>query len=69
MANQDIRSYAKAKGVKLWQIADVKGVSECTIVRWLRHEFSETEKTEYIHIIDELAARSSENNRKVAEAV
>lgn len=69
MANQDIRSYAKAKGVKLWQIADVKGVSEPTITRLLRRELPEAEKAEIIRIIDELAARSSENNRKVAEAV
>ena len=60
MANQDIKSYAKSKGVSLWQIGDVKGVSECTIIRWLRHELPERDKAEFIRIIDELAVRSSE---------
>lgn len=57
MANQDIKSYARQKGVKLWQIADVKGVSEPTMTRWLRFELPESEKAEYIHIIDELAGK------------
>lgn len=69
MANQDIRSYARQKGVKLWQIAAVKGISEPTITRLLRCELSETEKAEFIRIIDELALRSSEAGDKAIEAV
>lgn len=69
MANQDIRSYAKQNGVKLWQIADVKGISEPTITRLLRHELPETDKAEFIRIIDELALRSSETSDKVIKVV
>lgn len=61
MKNQDIRSYAKQNGVKLWQIADVKGVSEPTMTRLLRHELPEAVKAEFIRIIDQLAARNKQS--------
>ncbi len=35
-ANQTVREAAKAKGVKHWQIANYLGISEPTIMRWLR---------------------------------
>lgn len=60
IANQDIRKYAKAKGVKLWQVAKVKGISEPTMTRLLRQELSESEKSEFIRIIDELAKNTNE---------
>lgn len=45
-ANQTIRDAAKRKGVKHWQIAEYLGISEPTIVRWLRVDLSpEREKT------------------------
>lgn len=45
-ANQTIRDAAKRKGVKHWQIAKYLGISEPTIVRWLRVDLSpEREKT------------------------
>jgi predicted XRE-type DNA-binding protein len=59
MANQDIRRYAKQNGVKLWQVAKVMGVSEPTMTRLLRQELSESKKTEFIRIINELAARNT----------
>ena len=55
MANQDIRSYAKEKGIKLWQVAEVKGISEPTMTRLMRTEMSNETKADIIHIIDELA--------------
>lgn len=57
MANKDIRSYAKQKGVKFWQIADVIGISEITMSRRLRYELSESDKAEIMQIIDELSER------------
>lgn len=35
-ANQTIRDAAKRKGVKHWKIAEYLGISEPTIMRWLR---------------------------------
>lgn len=57
MANQDIRTFAKQNGVKLWQIAKVKGISEPTMTRLLRQELSKEEKATFRRIITELAAR------------
>ncbi len=59
MANQDIRIYARERGVKLWQVAQVKGISEPTMTRLLRYELSEKDKTEFKRIINELSARNT----------
>ncbi len=55
MANQDIRQYAKEKGVRLWQCAAAMGISEPTMTRKLRTELTEQAKQELIHIIDGLS--------------
>lgn len=58
MANQDIRNYAKQNGVKLWQVAKVKGISEPTMTRLLRQELPEDEKADFRRIINELASQA-----------
>lgn len=58
MANQDIRNYAKQNGVKLWQVAKVKGISEPTMTRLLRQELPESEKETFLRIINELASQA-----------
>ena len=58
MANQDIRIYARQKGVKLWQIAKVKGISEPTMTRLLRFELPDDEKATFRRIINELASQA-----------
>lgn len=61
MFNQDIRRYAKQYGVKLWQIANIMGISESTMTRLLRLELPEKDKTKIVRIIDTIAARNKEN--------
>ena len=46
-ANQTIRDAAKRMGIKHWQIAEHLGISEPTIVRWLRVPLS-TEKEKVV---------------------
>jgi len=58
MANQDIRRYAKENGVKLWQIAKVKRISEPTMTRLLRQELSDENKAEFRQIIDVLTTQA-----------
>lgn len=53
--NIDLRQYAKAKSVYLWQIADAVGVSEPTITRRFRREMTPEKKKEIRGIIDRLA--------------
>lgn len=58
--NQDIRALAKDRGVKLWEIAEVIGVSDGNFSRRLRRELSPAEKQRIKGIIDRVAARHAE---------
>lgn len=55
MKNRDIKEYAKSKGVRLWQIAEVLHINDGNFSRKLRKELSETQKQEIMKIIDDLA--------------
>lgn len=54
-ANEDIRTQAKSKGVKHWEIADKLGLIDSNFSRRLRHELPQEEKVRIFAIIDELA--------------
>lgn len=54
-ANQNIRMYAAARGVRLWQIAEALGIADCNFSRKLRKELPEDEKQKIFGIIEELA--------------
>lgn len=41
MANMIVREELKSRGVRHWELAQALGVSEQTLVRWLRFELSE----------------------------
>lgn len=58
--NQEVRIKAKARGVKLWQIAQHLGISEPTITRWLRVELEPERKAQMLEAIDTLAAQQQE---------
>ncbi|HNX81703.1 MAG TPA: hypothetical protein PKL77_06110 [Candidatus Omnitrophota bacterium] len=53
-ANQDIRNAAKAASVPLWAIAEKQGKGELSLIRKLRHELSEEEKSAILKIIADL---------------
>lgn len=46
--NHDLRLYAMDAGVFMWQIAKAYGVSYNTLNNWMRLEFTEQEKDEFI---------------------
>lgn len=54
-ANQKIRESANRKGVKHWQIAEYLGISEQTIMRWLRAPLSPEREKNVMDAIDALA--------------
>ena len=60
MTNNEIRSKAKEKSVKLWQIADALGINDGNFSRKLRHELPEEEKNKILALIDEIAEKESE---------
>lgn len=55
-ANSDIKSRAKERGVRLWQIAERLKINDGNFSRRLRRELTEDEKKKIFAIIDELAA-------------
>lgn len=57
MENLDIRLAAAGHGIKLWQIADSLGISDCTFSRKLRKKIAESEKQEIFAIIERLTRR------------
>ena len=54
LQNQDLRTLAKSKNVRMWQIADYLNVSEMWVSRKLRHELDKTEKEKFISIINKI---------------
>ena len=67
MANKIIRDELKARGVRHWELAHELGVSEQTLVRWLRFELSEDRQLEMLMKIEEITKRkerSLETERK-----
>ena len=56
LANSDIRSTAKTKGVRLWDIGEFLNVSDPTMTRMLRRELPNEEKQRFLSIIEEIAS-------------
>lgn len=52
--NDDIRLFVRQKGLYLWQVADQLGVSEITLIRWLRKPLKEEKKQAIINAVNEL---------------
>ena len=57
MANKIIRDELKARGVRHWELAHELGISEQTLVRWLRFELDEDRQLEMLMKIEEIAKR------------
>ena len=57
LANSDIRSTAKTKGVRLWEIAEFLKVSDPTMTRMLLRELPNKEKQRFLSIIEEIASK------------
>lgn len=55
MFNREIRTYAKEKGVYLWEIAEALHINDGNFSRKLRKELPEAQKQEIIQIIDKIA--------------
>lgn len=55
MCNKELREYAKIHGVKLWQIAEMFGLSDVVFSKKLRHELSIEDATKFKEFTDEIA--------------
>ncbi|MDE6997348.1 MAG: hypothetical protein K2P04_05670 [Oscillospiraceae bacterium] len=52
--NQSVRKAAKSAGVPLWKVAAAIGVSEPTIIRWLRVPLQEEKEARILSAIASL---------------
>ena len=57
MANKIIREELKERGVRHWELAHELGISEQTLVRWLRFELDEDRQLDMLMKIEEIAKR------------
>lgn len=57
MFNKEVRTYAKEKGIYLWEIAEALHINDGNFSRRLRKELPEAQKQEIIRIIDKLAEK------------
>ena len=67
MANKIIRDELKTRGVRHWELAHELGISEQTLVRWLRFELDEERQLDMLMKIEEITKRkerSLETERK-----
>ena len=62
--NNNLRTYAKSKGVLLWQIAEQLGLQDSDFSRKLRHELPEEETRKIIEIIDAIAKENEKGDNK-----
>lgn len=60
MKNTEIRSSAKSKGVKMWEIAEELHIQDSAFSRKLRKELHQDEKEKILAIIDRLAQEKQE---------
>ena len=56
-SNQDIKKKIKEAGVYQYQIADILGVSETTLVRWLRYELTDEQRNMILAAIEKGATK------------
>lgn len=59
-ANEEIRNMIKTNGVFQWEVADALGVSEVTLIRWLRTPLLDTKKENVIQAINKVKTKYSE---------
>lgn len=59
MANEWIKSYARTRRVRLWEVADAMKIHEASLSRLLRYDLPPEKQLHIKNIIDSLA-----NNRK-----
>lgn len=63
MKNNDIRQKAQKGNIKLWEIADILGVTDSTFSKMLRKELSAEQKEKIFSIISALKQEENTNDR------
>ena len=53
MANESLRAELRNKGLMLWELADILGISEASVTRMLRHELTTEERSNIMAKVNE----------------
>ena len=53
-ANKKLREYMKQNNVPYWKLAAAFGVTEQTVIRWLRIELPSERTSEFMQKVDEI---------------
>lgn len=59
--NVEIREKAKENDIFFWELADYVGISNSTIMNWLRRELPADKKEMLLNAISQIAAERGEN--------
>lgn len=55
--NGDIKEAMRKSGIRQWQVASEIGISEATIVRWMRKELSQEQRKAILSAIEALSRK------------
>ena len=64
LENKSIKDTARAKGVKLWEVAEKLGICDTTFSRRLRRQLQPEETARILAIIDEISADKTGKGRR-----
>lgn len=61
MCNKDLRDEMRIANVRQWEVAEAIGISEMTMVKWLRRELDDTKKALVRKGISKVAQQHQQN--------
>ena len=61
MCNKDLRDEMRIANVRLWEVAEAIGISEMTMVKWLRRELDDNKKVLIREGISRVARQHKQN--------
>lgn len=61
MCNKDLRDEMRIANVRQWEVAEAIGISEMTMVKWLRRELSDSKKELIREGISKVAQQHKQN--------
>ena len=61
MCNKDLRDEMRIANVRQWEVAEAIGISEMTMVKWLRRELSDSKKVLIREGISKVARQHKQN--------
>ena len=61
MCNKDLREEMRIANVRQWEVAEAIGISEMTMVKWLRRELDDSKKALIREGISKVARQHKQN--------